>query len=50
MVMNFGHGEGMKWDDIFKAEEGKAFFNDYVNTICPSDESLRWFKFKQLGP
>jgi alpha-ribazole phosphatase len=39
MEMDFGQWEGQKWDDIFNTEEGKVFFSDYVNTICPGGES-----------
>jgi alpha-ribazole phosphatase len=39
MEMNFGEWEGQKWDDIFNTEEGKAFFNDFVDTKCPGGES-----------
>jgi alpha-ribazole phosphatase len=39
MEMDFGEWEGLKWDDIFNSEEGKVFFSDYVNTICPGGES-----------
>jgi alpha-ribazole phosphatase len=41
MEMNFGEWEGQRWDDIFNTQEGKAFFNDYVNTKCPIGESYQ---------
>jgi alpha-ribazole phosphatase len=37
--MNFGEWEGKQWDEIFETQEGKVFFNDFVNTKCPGGES-----------
>jgi alpha-ribazole phosphatase len=37
---NFGEWEQMAWDDIYSLDEGKRWFNDYVNTPCPQGESF----------
>lgn len=38
---NFGNWEREKWDDIYALDEGKKWFDDYVNTIIPGGESFR---------
>lgn len=41
MELNFGTWEGLTWDQIFEAKEGKAWFDDYINTSTPEGESYK---------
>lgn len=38
---NFGSWENKDWNDIYASDEGKKWFDDYVNTVCPQGESFR---------
>lgn len=38
---DFGEWEQMNWNDIYATDEGKKWFDDYVNTSCPGGESFR---------
>lgn len=38
---NFGNWECKTWDEIYASPEGKEWFNDYVNTVCPQGESFQ---------
>ncbi|WP_298652854.1 alpha-ribazole phosphatase [uncultured Proteiniphilum sp.] len=38
---NFGDWERKEWNDIYVSDEGKKWFDDYVNTVCPQGESFR---------
>jgi len=40
MEMNFGHWEGVRWDDIFTSPEGKRWFSSYTTRRCPGGESF----------
>lgn len=40
MELNFGAWEGKTWNSIYETKEGKEWFRDYENTICPSGESF----------
>lgn len=41
MELNFGDWEGMSWNAIYGTEEGKKWFDDYIETPCPGGESYR---------
>lgn len=38
---NFGDWENKNWNDIYASDEGKKWFEDYVNTVCPGGESFK---------
>jgi Fructose-2,6-bisphosphatase len=38
---NFGDWERKDWNDIYASDEGKKWFDDYLNTICPQGESFQ---------
>ena len=44
--LNFGDWEMMNWDDIYKLEEGKIWFQDYLNYKIPGGESLNELLFR----
>jgi alpha-ribazole phosphatase len=41
MELNFGRWEGRYWKEIAKTDDGKLWFNDWINTSCPEGESYR---------
>ena len=40
LEVNFGHWEGVRWDDIFSSPDGKKWFSDYISMRCPGGESF----------
>ena len=38
--LNFGDWEMMPWNTIFKSPEGKVWFADYAQSLCPGGESF----------
>jgi len=38
--MNFGKWEGTAWDDIFKDDDGREWFENYLTHPCPDGESF----------
>ncbi len=41
METNFGDWELVPWDDIFKCDEGKKWFEDYLHRRAPNGESFQ---------
>ncbi|MFR9503070.1 MAG: histidine phosphatase family protein [Rikenellaceae bacterium] len=41
LELNFGEWELTPWDDIFETEEGKAWFEDYLNATPPRGGSFK---------
>jgi alpha-ribazole phosphatase len=39
--MNFGCWEGVSWDAVFEDEDGRKWFDDYLNYTCPGGESFK---------
>jgi alpha-ribazole phosphatase len=39
--MNFGSWEGVSWDTVFNDEDGRRWFDDYLNYACPEGESFK---------
>lgn len=37
---NFGEWERKTWNEIYALDEGRQWFHDYVNTMCPQGESF----------
>lgn len=38
--MHFGRWEGASWMDIYKEDEGKRWFDNYLTARCPDGESF----------
>ena len=40
MEMNFGEWELKSWDEIYSSNEGKEWFDNFLNNKCPNGESF----------
>ncbi len=40
MELNFGDWELVTWDDIFNSQQGKGWFDDFLNCKTPNGESF----------
>jgi len=37
--LNFGQWEGKQWSELCQTPQGRLWYNDYINTVCPGGES-----------